>query len=95
MPIYEYRCPSCGAEFERFQKISDDSRPSCEVCGAEHVDRLISASAFHLKGSGWYVTDYKGKNAGNKAVQDGGESKPAATESKPAADSAPAAKSGD
>lgn len=62
MPIYEYRCPSCG-RFEQLQKVSDpplQSCPRCESKGEKHsVERLVSSAAFHLKGSGWYKTDYK------------------------------------
>ena len=60
MPIYEYKCNKCGKEYELFQKISDPVVKSCQFCkGPAH--KLISLSAFHLKGSGWYVTDYGGK----------------------------------
>jgi len=76
MPIYEYRCKSCGHEYEHFQRISDESKPACTACGGSDVHRLMSLSAFHLKGAGWYVTDYKGKNAGNASHKnEGGESK--------------------
>lgn len=62
MPIYEYRCKKCGKEYELFQKISDPVSKTCKFCkGPAH--KLISLSAFHLKGSGWYVTDYGGKKA--------------------------------
>ena len=62
MPIYEYRCKKCGKEFELFQKISDPAVNTCKFCkGSAH--KLISLSSFHLKGSGWYVTDYGGKKA--------------------------------
>jgi len=61
MPIYEYKCGKCGKKFEVFQKITDDEVKSCRFCGDGHVEKLISLSAFHLKGSGWYVTDYGGK----------------------------------
>ena len=75
MPIYEYQCKSCGNEYEAFQRISDEGRPPCDHCGSGEVQRLVSLSAFHLKGNGWYVTDYKGKNAGNTpAKSEGGES---------------------
>lgn len=76
MPIYEYRCKVCGNQYEHFQRISDETKPACSACGAGDVQRLVSLSAFHLKGAGWYVTDYKGKNAGNGATKsDSGESK--------------------
>ncbi len=67
MPIYEYRCKNCGAEVEMWQKISDKPAKTCPECGRRTLERLISASSFHLKGSGWYVTDYgKSGKAGTK-----------------------------
>ena len=73
MPIYEYECAKCGREFELMQKISDKPITRCEVCGGR-VRRLISNTAFVLKGSGWYVTDYPSKSR-KKAIE--GEKKPA------------------
>jgi putative FmdB family regulatory protein len=64
MPIYEYRCLDCGHEFDLLQKFSDPPADTCPSC-AGAVKKLISRSAFHLKGDGWYVTDYvrnSGKN---------------------------------
>ena len=58
MPIYEYECSDCGREFEVMQKITDDPITCCEVCGGR-VRRLISNTAFVLKGTGWYATDYR------------------------------------
>ena len=58
MPIYEYHCDACGAEFEQMRKITDETTPNCEKCGASDVHRLVSRSSFILKGSGWYVSDY-------------------------------------
>lgn len=63
MPIYEYRCNVCGHEFERVQKFSDRPIEECQVCKGE-VTKLISQSTFHLKGTGWYATDYA-KKSGN------------------------------
>jgi putative FmdB family regulatory protein len=60
MPIYEYRCNACEHEFEMLQKIGEKSAVTCPVCDGE-VKKLISQSAFHLKGSGWYATDFSGK----------------------------------
>jgi putative FmdB family regulatory protein len=60
MPIYEYRCLDCGHQFELMQKFSDPPAETCTSCSGS-VQKLISRSAFHLKGSGWYVTDY-GRN---------------------------------
>jgi len=70
MPIYEYVCNACGHEFEEWQKITDVPVQKCPSCGKRKVERLVSLSAFHLKGSGWYVTDYgkRGSNSeGSKA----------------------------
>ncbi len=59
MPIYEFRCPSCGHEFERLQKLSDRGPEHCPRCEAAGVVRVISPVGFRLKGSGWYETDFK------------------------------------
>ncbi len=61
MPIYEYECLKCGKTMEAMQKFSDSPLSECCHCRGE-VRKLISMSTFHLKGSGWYVTDYSGKN---------------------------------
>ena len=61
MPLYEYRCQSCGAVFEVIQKFSDTPLTKHEECGGK-VERLISPAAFQFKGTGWYVTDYGRKN---------------------------------
>lgn len=68
MPIYEYRCQSCGKEFELFRAVSASDDPVCKFCGGT-TKKLISRSSFHLKGSGWYVTDYarKGASASEKS----------------------------
>jgi putative FmdB family regulatory protein len=58
MPIYEYECAGCGKHFEIFQKMSAKPLTECRVCGGT-LTKLISNCAFHLKGTGWYVTDYK------------------------------------
>ncbi|HVY92974.1 MAG TPA: zinc ribbon domain-containing protein [Bryobacteraceae bacterium] len=58
MPIYEYRCHSCGKKFEAMQKFSDEPLTVHPECGSGPVDRLISAPALQFKGSGWYVNDY-------------------------------------
>ncbi len=57
MPIYEYVCQKCGKEFEVLQKFSDEPVKKCIHCSGK-VEKKISSSAFHLKGSGWYKTDY-------------------------------------
>jgi len=58
MPIYEYQCEHCGKQFEIFQKIADPPLTECRVCKGR-LNKLISQCSFHLKGTGWYVTDYK------------------------------------
>ena len=58
MPIYEYRCHKCGQMTEMMQKFSDAPLTRCPQCGGK-VSKIISNCSFHLKGSGWYVTDYK------------------------------------
>lgn len=65
MPIYEYKCASCGKITEIRQKFSDKPLTKCSSCGGR-LSKLISNCAFHLKGSGWYVTDYKKKDSGWK-----------------------------
>lgn len=67
MPIYEYRCETCGHQFEKMVRMNDDA-PPCPSCGAG-VKKLISASSFHLKGSGWYKDHY-----GLKSGSEGGSS---------------------
>lgn len=63
MPIYEYRCQSCGFQKEHLQKMSDSPLATCPSCGAEGYTKLLSAAGFQLKGSGWYATDFKGGGA--------------------------------
>lgn len=65
MPVYEYQCTVCGQVEEAFQKISDSPLETCSHCQG-HLKKIISQSTFHLKGSGWYVTDYGGKKAGTE-----------------------------
>jgi len=61
MPIYEYECQSCGARCEKFQKMSDPPVQECPECHQPELKKLISAAGFQLKGSGWYVTDFRDK----------------------------------
>jgi len=65
MPIYEYRCDSCGFQKEHLQKMSDPVLTICPECSKESYSKLLSAAGFQLKGNGWYATDFKG--GGNKA----------------------------
>ena len=61
MPIYEYECRGCGDVHEFLQKFSDSPKRKCPSCGKLRLKKLISAAAFHLKGDGWYVTDFRDK----------------------------------
>ncbi len=75
MPIYEYRCDSCGTKFEKIQKFADVPLVVHEDGCGGHVERLISSPAFHFKGTGWYVTDYAKTNGQSPPAKEGGESK--------------------
>ncbi len=70
MPLYEYKCQSCGEKFEVIQKFSDAPVETHEKCGG-HVERLISTSALQFKGSGWYVNDYGSGNGKSQPSKDG------------------------
>jgi putative FmdB family regulatory protein len=70
MPIYEYQCAACGHRFETLQKISDKPFSTCPDCGKDALTKLVSASAFRLKGGGWYETDFKTGNKKNVAEAD-------------------------
>ncbi|MEM9621153.1 MAG: zinc ribbon domain-containing protein [Pseudomonadota bacterium] len=67
MPIYEYRCDNCGHELEAFQKHSEAPLQTCPECQTESLRKKISATAFRLKGGGWYETDFKSGNKKNVA----------------------------
>jgi putative FmdB family regulatory protein len=91
MPLYEYKCRSCGKTFELIQRFSDEPLTTHPECGGI-VDKLLSAPAFHLKGTGWYATDYPKTAAKAAKTEDSktetksekteSKSEPAATESK-------------
>ncbi|MDO8418515.1 MAG: zinc ribbon domain-containing protein [Rubrivivax sp.] len=66
MPIYAYRCASCGHAQDVLQKISDDVLTVCPACGAASFVKQLTAAGFQLKGSGWYATDFRGGNTGAK-----------------------------
>jgi putative FmdB family regulatory protein len=77
MPIYEYRCSSCGHKLESLQKFSDAPLVACPACHADALVKQVSAAGFHLKGSGWYATDFKGSGAKPAAKSGDGDAKPA------------------
>ena len=86
MPIYEYRCSSCGFQKEYLQKVSDPLLSVCPECSKETFGKMLTAAGFQLKGGGWYATDFKNsgarpapKNAGQSEATGNSESKTAAT----------------
>ncbi len=78
MPIYEYECSECGNITEALQKFSDSPLTTCERCSGS-LHRIMSQSTFHLKGSGWYVTDYANKSKTNSSAENNKSEKPADT----------------
>ncbi len=107
MPIYEYQCTQCGKRLELIKKISDPPETDCPDCKQSTLQKLVSAAGFRLKGTGWYVTDFKNKSdgkpaakaessgsSGNADASSGAEAKPKADDSKSTStESAPSAKS--
>jgi putative FmdB family regulatory protein len=85
MPIYEYRCGACGFQKEFLQRLNDAPLRDCPDCGKPELGKLVTAAGFHLKGTGWYATDFKSK--GTKPAAKAKEDKPAAKEDKPAGNS--------
>jgi putative FmdB family regulatory protein len=95
MPLYEYKCQSCGKTFEVIQKFADEHLKTHPECGGI-VDRLFSAPAFHLKGTGWYATDYgkgNGKSGPSKSEDSKKETKSEKSESTTKSESKPASTS--
>ncbi|BDT68753.1 hypothetical protein os1_29400 [Comamonadaceae bacterium OS-1] len=86
MPIYAYKCESCGHAFDVLQKMSDAVLTDCPSCHAAALQKQVTAAGFQLKGSGWYVTDFRNGSGGAAVVPP-----PKAEDGKPATD-APAAK---
>ena len=81
MPIYEYECIKCGEIEEALQNFSDKPLTKCQSCAGK-LNKLVSQSTFHLKGTGWYVTDYANKSAkAQKPSSKNRKSKPADTTS--------------
>ncbi len=87
MPIYAYRCTTCGHAQDVLRKISDPPLNVCPTCGAATFVKQVTAAGFQLKGSGWYVTDFRGDKKTPKPAEGDAAAKP---EGKPA-DGAPAA----
>lgn len=88
MPIYEYRCSSCGSEHEVLQKLSEPRLVTCPNCHKDTLVKLLSAAGFQLKGSGWYVTDFRN---GSKPAAKTPEKTEASTDGATAAATAPSA----
>ncbi len=84
MPLYEYECTQCGQVEEALQKFSDKPLKKCRHCSGS-LRKLISNSSFHLKGTGWYVTDYANKAATNTSSK-GKDKQTKTSESKPASE---------
>jgi len=67
MPIYAYRCEACGFAKDMLQKMSDAPLSQCPECGKDAFRKQVTAAGFQLKGSGWYVTDFRGGSGGTSA----------------------------
>ena len=85
MPIYEYACSKCGKQYEIFQRITDAAETKCKFCNGK-VQKLISSTAFHLKGNGWYVTDYSGKTGNNASQKESEQTEDTSTSEKSVAE---------
>ena len=84
MPIYEYRCSSCGHQQEYLQKLSDPPKTHCPKCDKDTLGKMLTAAGFQLKGSGWYATDFKGSGSG-KGSSTGGDTSAPSESASPAA----------
>lgn len=98
MPIYAYRCSSCGHAKDVLQKLSDAPLTTCPACGAESFGKQLTAAGFQLKGSGWYATDFKGGSAASTstaasgaAAATAGDAAAGSSSSESSASAAPAA----
>jgi putative FmdB family regulatory protein len=91
MPIYAYKCESCGFAKDVLQKISDAPLHACPSCAQPTFKKQLTAAGFQLKGSGWYVTDFKGGNAPSTAVAPAASDSAAAKPAEAAPAAAPAA----
>lgn len=92
MPIYAYRCEACGFAKDVLQKISDAPLTDCPECGKSEFKKQLTAAGFQLKGTGWYVTDFRGGSGGTSAPATAKtDSAASSCATCPAADSKPAA----
>lgn len=91
MPIYAYRCSACGHAKDVLQKMSDAPLTTCPACSAEAFSKQVTAAGFQLKGSGWYVTDFRG-GSGGAAATGAGAAAASTTSAEPAAPAAEAPK---
>jgi putative FmdB family regulatory protein len=80
MPIYAYKCESCGHALDVLQKMSDAPLTDCPSCGSATLAKQVTAAGFQLKGSGWYVTDFKSGGATSTPPPKVDDGKPAAAE---------------
>jgi len=94
MPIYAYKCSTCGHARDVLQKMSDPVLTVCPACGADAFAKQLTAAGFQLKGSGWYATDFKGGAATAPAPAAAASAEQAAPAAAPAASPAPAPASG-
>jgi putative FmdB family regulatory protein len=98
MPIYAYKCSSCGHERDVLQKVSDAPLADCPACGAATFSKQLTAAGFQLKGNGWYATDFRNGSAKPASKSESADTKPAAEPAAqpaaPAAAAAPACGSG-
>ncbi len=88
MPIYEYQCQKCGEIEEALQKFSDKPLTKCKQCSGR-LHKLVSQSSFHLKGSGWYVTDYTNRSKDTGKAKEKNNEKTAQSKTKEAASKPP------
>jgi putative FmdB family regulatory protein len=93
MPLYEYECTQCGQVEEALQKFSDKPLKKCRNCSGS-LRKLISNSSFHLKGTGWYVTDYAKKTTADTSAK-GKEKHPKTSDAKPAPENSTSGSSAD
>lgn len=92
MPTYEYECKACGERHDIFQKMSDDPLQDCPACGKPEMNKLLSAAAFQLKGSGWYQTDFR--DSGKKPAAKDSTTNDSSKDAAPAASSTDSSSTG-